>query len=71
MRRPDLWFGRLPAENGILYFTDPRKRVRLGDRIEIIPNNATMVVAMHDQIHAVRNATVEHTWPITGRGVGN
>ena len=69
--RPDLWFGRLPAENGILYFTDPDRRVALGERLEVIPNNATMVVAMHDQIHGIRNGQVERVLKITGRGLGN
>jgi D-serine deaminase-like pyridoxal phosphate-dependent protein len=69
--RPDLWFGRLPAENGVLYFTDPDKRVSLGERLEIIPNNASMVVAIHDQIYGVRKGEVERTFKITGRGLGN
>jgi D-serine deaminase-like pyridoxal phosphate-dependent protein len=68
--RPDLWFGRLPAENGILYFTDPGKRVQLGERLEVIPNNASMVVAIHDQIYGVRKGEVERVLKITGRGVG-
>lgn len=69
--RPDLWFGRLPAETGILYFTDPKKKVTLGERLEIIPNNATMVVAMHDQIYGVRKGEVEKVFTISGRGIGN
>lgn len=70
-QRPDLWFGRLPAENGILYPTDPAKRVALGERLEIIPNNAAMVVAMHDRIYGVRQGAVEKVLEITGRGLGN
>jgi len=69
--RPDLWFGRLPAENGVLYFTDPNKKVSLGERLEIIPNNASMVVAIHDQIYGVRKGEVEKVFKITGRGLGN
>ena len=69
--RPDLWFGRLPAENGVLYFMDPSKKVNLGERLEVIPNNASMVVAIHDQIYGVRNGEVERVFNITGRGLGN
>ncbi len=69
--RPDLWFGRLPAENGLLYFTDPKKRVNLGERLEIIPNNASMVVSIHDEIYGVRSGVVEKVFKITGRGLGN
>jgi D-serine deaminase-like pyridoxal phosphate-dependent protein len=69
--RPDLWFGRLPAENGVLYFSGPGKRARLGERLEIIPNNASMVVAIHDEIYGVRGGEVERVFRITGRGAGN
>lgn len=69
--RPDLWFGRLPAENGVLYFTDPNKRVKLGERLEIIPNNASMVVAIHNEMYGVRKGEVEKVFKITGRGLGN
>lgn len=69
--RPDLWFGRLPAENGILYYTDPGKKADLGERLEVIPNNASMVVSVHDRIYGVRNGEVEKVLPITGRGQGN
>ena len=69
--RPDLWFGRLPAENGILYFTDPDKKVNLGERLEIIPNNASMVNSLHDQIYGVRKGELEKVFKLTGRGRGN
>ena len=69
--RPDLWFGRVPAENGVLYFTDANRKVDLGERLEIIPNNASMVVSIHDQIYGVRDGAVERVLPITGRGLGN
>jgi D-serine deaminase-like pyridoxal phosphate-dependent protein len=69
--RPDLWFGRLPAENGVLYFMDPNKKVNLGERLEVIPNNASMVVAIHNQIYGVRKGEVERVLNITGRGLGN
>jgi len=68
--RPDLWFGRLPAENGLLYFTDTNKKVSLGERFEIIPNNASMVVSIHNEIYGVRNGQVEKILKITGRGLG-
>ena len=68
--RPDLWFGRLPAENGILYFTDLNKTLSLGERVEVIPNNASMVVTLHDEIYGVRNGKVEKVFKI-GRGLGN
>jgi len=69
--RPDLWLGRLSAETSCLYYTDPGKRLNLGQRLEIVPNNATLVINIHDQIYGVRNGVVEQVIPVTGRGRGN
>lgn len=70
--RPDLWFGRISAETSVLYYTDPqKKKLSFGERLEIVPNNATLVINMHDQIYGVRNGAVEMTIPVTGRGRGN
>jgi len=71
-RRPDLWFGRISAEIGCLYYTDPnKKKLSFGERLEIVPNNATLVINIHDQIYGVRNGVVEKVIPVTGRGRGN
>jgi D-serine deaminase-like pyridoxal phosphate-dependent protein len=70
--RPDLWFGRISAETSVLYYTDPKKKkLSLGERLEIVPNNATLVINIHDQIYGVRNGAVEKVIPVTGRGRGN
>ncbi len=69
--RPDLWFGRLSAETSCLYYMDPGKKLSFGERLEIVPNNATLVVNIHDQIYGVRNGAVEKVIPVTGRGRGN
>lgn len=57
--RPDLWLGRLPIVGGVIYFTDPDKKVGLGERLEIIPNNACMVAGIHSRIYGVRKGKVE------------
>jgi D-serine deaminase-like pyridoxal phosphate-dependent protein len=69
--RPDLWLGRLSAETSIVYYKEPDKKVKFGERMEIIPNNATMVINIHDQIYGVRKGRVEQVIPVTGRGRGN
>lgn len=69
--RPDLWFGRLSAETGCVYYKEAGKKLYLGERLEIVPNNATLVINIHDQIYGVRNGAVEETIPVTGRGRGN
>ncbi len=69
--RPDLWFGRLSAETSCLDYMDPGKKLSFGERLEIVPNNATLVVNIHDRIYGVRNGVVEKVIPVTGRGRGN
>ncbi len=69
--RPDLWFGRISAETGGIYYMAPGKKLGLGERLEIVPNNATLVVNIHDRIYGVRNGAVEEEIPVTGRGRGN
>ncbi len=67
----DLWFGRLSAETGGIYYMKPGKKLTLGERLEIVPNNATLVINIHDRIYGVRNGAVEEEIPVTGRGRGN
>ncbi|MBA7478329.1 MAG: hypothetical protein GH158_03365 [Dehalococcoidia bacterium] len=69
--RPGLWFGRLSAEIGKLYYKEPGEKLYLGERLEIVPNNATLVINIHDRIYGVRNGAVEEIIPVTGRGRGN
>ncbi|MBC8477120.1 MAG: alanine racemase, partial [Dehalococcoidia bacterium] len=69
--RSDLWFGRLSAETGGIYYRKPGGELTLGERLEIVPNNATLVINIHDRIYGVRNGAVEEEIPVTGRGRGN
>jgi D-serine deaminase-like pyridoxal phosphate-dependent protein len=69
--RPDLRPGRLSAETGYIYYMDPAKTLQFGERIEIVPNNATLVVNIHEQIYGVRDGILEKTFTVTGRGCGN
>ena len=69
--RPDLWLGRLSAETSCIYYMDPEKKLNLGERLEIVPNNATLVINIHDQIYGVRDGMMEKVIPVTGRGQGN
>ncbi len=69
--RPDLWCGRTSAETGYIYYKDPAKKLAYGERIEIAPNNATLVINIHDEIYGVRNGKVEKVFKVTARGKGN
>ena len=69
--RSDLWLGRLGAESAWVYYKEPEKKLILGERLEIVPNNATLVINIHEQIFAVRNGEIERVIPVTGRGRGS
>jgi len=69
--RPDLRAGRLSAETGYIYYMDPDKKLSFGERIEIVPNNSTLVANIHEQIYGVRNGAVEKVITVTARGCGN
>ena len=73
--RPDVWLGGLGMESGLAYYVDPeagpRKKLSLGERIEIVPNNATVVINIHDRIYGVRNGEIEIEFSIAGRGRGS
>ena len=68
--RPDLWLGRLSAESSNVFYMDPSKKLNLGDKLEIVPNNITLVITIHDQIYGVRNGKVEKVIQVTGRKRG-
>ena len=69
--RPDLWIGRLSAETACVQYMEPslgpEQRVRIGDRLEIVPNNATLVISMQEKIYGVRNGLVERVFAVAGR----
>lgn len=69
--RPDLRAGRMSAETGYIYYMEADKKLSFGDRIEIVPNNATLVVNIHEQLYGVRNGAVEKIFTVTARGCGN
>lgn len=70
--RPDLWIGRLSAETaGVQYMEPslgPARRLRVGDRLEIVPNNATLVISMQENLYGVRRGVVERVFAVAGRG---
>ena len=69
--RPDLWLAFTSAEIGLVYYKEREKRkLRLGDQLEIVPNNATLVISIHEHLYGVRKGIVEKVIPVTGRGRG-
>lgn len=71
-RRSDIRFARIAAETGWIYYMEGAKKdLKVGDRLEIIPNDVSCVVNIHDKIYGVRGNNVEVVIPITGRCKGN
>lgn len=69
--RTDLWFGQLSAETACIYYldhnVDPKKRLKLGKWIEIIPNNSALVINLQTQIYGIRNGLVTEVFSVKGR----
>ena len=71
-RRSDIRFARIAAETGWIYYMEGAKKdLKVGDRLEIVPNNVSSVINTHDKIYGVRNIDVEVVIPITGRCLGS
>ncbi|MDP6448780.1 MAG: alanine racemase [Dehalococcoidales bacterium] len=69
--RPDLWLGALSGELSQVYYTDHAKeRLQFGERLEIVPNNAAIVINLQDKLYGVRNGVVEREFTVTARGCG-
>ena len=68
--RPDLWLGALSGEVSAVFYRDPAKRVSLGDRLEIIPNNPYPIINAQDKLYGVRRGEIEKVISVTGRGKG-
>lgn len=68
--RNDLWLGKVGAESGWVYYRENAKKLTLGERLEIVPNSASLILNIHDKAYGVRNGVVEREFQLTGRGRG-
>ncbi len=66
--RPDLRFVNANEEHGMLEMTSPRKKLKVGDRLEIIPNHVCPVMNLHDTVVGIRDGWVESVWAVAARG---
>lgn len=69
--RPDLWLGRISAETACVHYRKgdvaPDQRLRIGERLEIVPNNATLAISTQERMYGVRNGVVERIFRVAGR----
>jgi D-serine deaminase-like pyridoxal phosphate-dependent protein len=66
--RPDLRFVDANEERGMLRMTSPKRKLKVGDRLEIIPNHVCPVMNLHDEAVGIRNGRLETVWAIAARG---
>lgn len=59
---------RLNEEHGFLDLSQASVRLRVGDKVQVIPNHCCAVSNLFDEMVAVRGGDVVETWPVAGRG---
>jgi 3-hydroxy-D-aspartate aldolase len=59
---------RASDEHGKLLLKRPTNRLRIGDKVKLIPGHCDPTVNLYDWYVGVRNGRVEALWPITARG---
>jgi len=70
--RPDLRAAIMSAESAHVFYMDSTKpKLHIGDRLEIVPNNSTCAINIHDQLYGIRKGVLERVFLVTGRGRGN
>lgn len=63
---PDVKLVRAYEEHGVLNI--PKGRLKVGDRIEVIPNHVCPAVNLYDELVALRKDEVETIWRVSARG---
>ena len=61
-------YGVAGDEYGALRLQNPSRELKVGDQVRIMPGHCDTTVNLHNVFFAVRKGTVEHVWPIEGRG---
>ena len=69
--RQDLEVTGVSDEHGKLKVGPKADRLRLGDKLMLIPGHCDPTVNLHDWYVAVRAGRVEALWPITARGASS
>lgn len=65
---PDARFYKMNEEHGYVDFRDSGRRLRIGDRVRVVPNHVCVCVNLHEKMYGVRGDRVERVWDVRGRG---
>lgn len=68
--QPGWFFGRASEEHGVLLRQDEGHAddLRIGDRVELIPNHICPAVNLYDRLVVQRDGVVEESWAVAARG---
>jgi 3-hydroxy-D-aspartate aldolase len=67
---PAATYERASDEHGRLAVTSATNRLRIGDKIRLVPGHCDPTVNLYDWYVGIRGNRVEALWPITARGMG-
>ncbi|UCC68760.1 MAG: alanine racemase [Armatimonadota bacterium] len=59
---------KLNEEHGFLDLSRASIKLKVGDKVEVIPNHCCAVCNLFDEMVAARNGEVLETWPVAARG---
>ncbi len=66
-REPDLDYIEISDEHGVI--ADPANRLRLNQRLRLVPGHCDPTCNLHDWYVGVRGDRVECLWPVSARGM--
>ena len=65
---PDAVIARLSEEHGVVELPERARGMKVGEKVEIIPNHVCPTVNLADELYLVRDGKVVDTWPVIARG---
>lgn len=65
---PDAEIVSLSEEHGWLHLPESARHIRIGEKVQIIPNHVCPTVNLTDELYLVRDGAVAETWPVIARG---
>jgi D-serine deaminase-like pyridoxal phosphate-dependent protein len=65
---PEAVIHALSEEHGWLLLPEAARGMKVGDKVEIIPNHVCPTVNLQDELYLIRDGEVAETWPVIARG---
>lgn len=65
---PDAVIERISEEHGVVRLPESARGLKVGDKVEIIPNHVCPTVNLQDELYLIRDGEVVETWPVIARG---